>query len=599
MFSKLCVTAAFCVAMVGAAPQLRLAIRLVTASGDKAVLQAADITYLGALRVPTSGTDGSFTAGSVTGRVVAGHQHLFFLGNKNTYPSAQLFEIDVHGLTPNPDISIAPNAALVGSWGQFDNGEGLKINEAGVEEPGVRAPAQGLLYNEDNNYIYMGYNIGYVGTARYSVIAKRLDVAATPSTEGVSTVCGPFAYEYTDPNIGTAGTRTYNLTKHPTTGKMLGSSAYKSGDQNLPNGPSLIGGNDWPTCPGGGTGASNILAPYVYLNYYFNQTAFSAYGSPLTTIKAFEFTGGLTYAFERTYQNSLRVDPALNSGRGTWSGDTDAQGQAVWIEGTNKHGLIVPAVVAAGIGNNPANCSASIATGTVHKWYRTEGNMEIVLSSATSITAGMGITGGTSGATGTVTLSGLSSPDANMIFASQPGDPPHTDFSVGETLTFTGGITRTVVSFHRLDSCQHFCVPTSEWAYSTGPSFNFLSPLMIIFDPDRLETNAAGTTTDYTTTASSVIQLMDEYDLPLTAPAHGIAGGYYNPDTRRLYLAGSEDCWTAGNPSTCDFRQINFFVFEVDDSDPAPLPQPTFPYIHFAAGSAIMAIGSLVRRRVA
>ncbi len=592
MFSKFCTVSALCVAMLGVpAIAQRINVRIIPGGGGQAVLQASDLTYLGAFRVPSSGTDGSFSAGSIAGRVVSGDQHIFFLGNKNTYCSPALYEINVQDLVLDPTDTLAesPQAEFFGDWGQFDNGEDLKIDDSGTPTCGVNAPPQGLHYNAANGYIYMGYNIGYTSTARYTTIAKHLDNNVTFA----STVCGPFAYEYASSDIGAPGTRTYMLSEHPTTGKMLGSSAYKSGDSGLPNGPSLIGGADWPTCPGGGTGASNILQPDVYLNYYFQTAAFSAYGVPILTVKAFQYNQ-LTYAFERTYQNSVRSDPAENGGYGTWTGAMDAQSQPVWIEGTNKHGLIVPAGIIAGNGTDENDCdSGTPLTDTAHGWYRTEGNVEIVLSSASGIGPGETVTGLTSGAVGTTTLTGLASPDTNLIYASQG---VYTDFQAGETLTFSGGASgRTVTSFHRLSSCNHNCVPSSPgWSYSTGPSFNLQTPVLIFFDPDRLTTNAAGTTTDYTTPASSMVNVLEDWpEIVLTGPNNTFGGTYYNPDTKRLYLSANEDCFSAGNPFTCDFRQRSFYVFSVDDSAP---PVPAFPAVPFAASAGLWALGSLRRR---
>ena len=57
-------------------------------------------------------------------------------------------------------------------------------------------------------------------------------------------------------------------------------------------------------------------------------------------------------------------EPALNGGVGSWS-ELDATGGAIWLELTNKHGVIFASTLVGSPIQNPNDC-----VNAAHEWYR-------------------------------------------------------------------------------------------------------------------------------------------------------------------------------------------------------------------------------------
>jgi len=89
-------------------------------------------------------------------------------------------------------------------------------------------------------------------------------------------------------------------------------------------------------------------------------------------------------------------------------------------------------------------------------------------------------------------------------------------------------------------------------------------PALIIFDANRLETNKAGSTTDYLTQAGTIIDLEASFGIQ-TAPLQNVGavksiwGFHYNPTTRRLYIVAPQADPTLGNSNP----QTLIHVFEI------------------------------------
>ena len=69
------------------------------------MLQASDFTYLGAIRMPESGVDTTYSYGGLTGRIVNGRVHLFVYGNTVSLdPTLKdwVYEIEEPGAATTP-----------------------------------------------------------------------------------------------------------------------------------------------------------------------------------------------------------------------------------------------------------------------------------------------------------------------------------------------------------------------------------------------------------------------------------------------------------------------------------------------------------------
>src|SRR5262249_46271285 len=71
-------------------------------SGSATILQASDITYVGAIRTPLN-VDTTFAYGGMTGRVVNGRVHFFLYGNNTSTPPDVVYEIEDPGGGYNTD----------------------------------------------------------------------------------------------------------------------------------------------------------------------------------------------------------------------------------------------------------------------------------------------------------------------------------------------------------------------------------------------------------------------------------------------------------------------------------------------------------------
>jgi hypothetical protein len=574
--------------LVTAAAQIRFPARI----GGADQLTSSDFTYLGGIRMPTSGTDTLITQGGLAGRKVGGDVHLFLLGSTaggNFYPD--VYELDVTGLTPNTTIASAPRATLYANWEDAFNA----TNKTSFDEPsgdpvdiesGPGSLFAGLYYNEDTDLLYAGFHYNYTSNLLYSLAAASLDNPTGP----VVTRYGPWRFIAEDQDAQPkAGTRAHWFMSHPTTGKMLATGAQKSGTQSVPWGPALYGDNDWPTtATPDGAGSAQIDQTSEYLDYRSPTEVGSPYDlfgnlNPGKSIKQFRFTSGFTYIHEIYDLTGTYTKPSLNSGIATWV-ETSSAYPAVWFEGTHKRGVVFVGTVFAAQGTSEADCTTAS-----HTYYRNVTGGWVELSSVT----GGGFVNGETLVGGTSKTDATAYGDYNaplQLWTSNPTD----DFTVGETITGgTSGATGVVDQFVRFDDCNHGCPCVS---CATGNSTNLSTPVAIIMDPDDLNAVKANTATDYLTQATSMFSLEASPCSITTSTqenqgtAKAIVPGYFDTSTNRLYLMSrAADCTRTGN---CNAAESLIHVFEISDSAP-PVP---FPVLPLSGAVALWSVGSLFGR---
>jgi hypothetical protein len=576
MFGKLCSILALALTVTAVA-QVRVPIRIVTVSD---VLAASDFTYQGMIRMPLVGVDTSLAMGGMSGRQVAGDTHLFIYSNWGGVDEPGVYEIDVTGLTPNTTLASAPRSTLVTDWGVVFDGHrtAWEDDDDPISLAGSQSLPHGLYWHEANQLLYWGFAVGYTGTAPESIGASSLDDNDPVTVTG----CGSWRYTYAGgASTGVDGSRTHYFTAHPTTGKMLSGGISKSGNAAIPWGPSLVGGQDWPTCatPAGAT-ETPLSTPDKYLNYYYPDDApYTTLGAVTGTVRQFKFPVNFTYAFENFNPNSIQANPAT-AGYGTWSDENSSTTSVTWFNGTHKKGVIYTGTIQASTETDLEDC-----TNSTHLWYRNESNGYIRLTSASgSFAASSTITGGTSGSTANVTQT-----SGNEYIYWNGFTTP---FTIGETVTGPSG-SGTVSEYDLFDTCNHQCACVQ---CATGPSTTRSTPVLIIYDPDDLEAVKAGSATDYATVPEHVIDVEAAYGVVTAAQtetvANHIGGAYLNGTT--LYLhALRADCTRTGN---CNFSETVIHVFTIDDSAPPP-PVGHVPVLPMAGAMGLLAVRRLTGGR--
>jgi hypothetical protein len=574
MFSKLCSILALTLTATAVAQVIRFPALVTPDPGN--VLTEADFTYEGMIRIPASGVDMFTTIGAMSGRQVTGDTHLFMYSSSSGVDHPGVLELDVTGLTPNTTFASAPRATLVTDWGVIYDGKKQSWEEDLDEQNllGVgNALPKGLLWHEANQLLYWGYSINYTDNARWSVGATSLDDDSPLTITG----CGPWRFSYDNSDYD--GTRHHWLLNHPTTGKMYGSGSTKSGNASISWGPSLVGGNDWPTCgTTGGIGMTPIEITHRLLNFYYPSGTYNAEGTVTGTIQQFLYQDGLTYDFEIVNSTGLRADPAQNAGVGTWADEADSSSQPIWFNGTNKKGIIYPAKLQGAFSSSFGDCGIS-----THAWYRnsTTGFLRTTGATGTFDSADTA-TGGTSKATGTV--QGAVTIGANTyIFLSGISGT----YTATETVTSDSG-SATVAEYVNGDTCNHGC----ENPDATGPVSTLTTAALIIYDPAELERVRVGTIEDYEAVADSVIDVASAWpSMKLYTGTGGnhktINGGYLTGTTLYLYAPSADDRFAPVN------NEPLIHVFTIDDSAP-PVP---FPVLPLAAAVSVWSLGGLIGRR--
>src|SRR5262249_47411497 len=152
------------------------------------VLQASDITYLGAFRMPTA-TDTTFAYGYLSGRMVNGRAHLFLYGNNVTVPKDAVYEIEDPG-SYDTNYLQAPRANLVTAWGDIYHGKRVSWDAQGNQFNLQYLYPGGIYWSESTQLLYWTYGDAYNVALRpdWGLGATSLD---NPTT-GATTAYGPW-----------------------------------------------------------------------------------------------------------------------------------------------------------------------------------------------------------------------------------------------------------------------------------------------------------------------------------------------------------------------------------------------------------------------
>lgn len=235
-------------------------------NSGKPIIQASDITYLGALRMPDAGVDTTFAYGGMTGRVVNGRVHLFLYG-KHPSDSDPVYEIEDPDAGYMTDYHVATRTRLVTAWGDIYKGRRQSWNADGspVDLSAYQIP-DGLYWNDATQLLYWTYYDSYNVSIRpdWGLGASSLDDPATAH----STAYGPWRAVATDGdnNKWYGPWRCRYLFSNPLDGSMMCGSGISSGNSASPWGPDAYGGRPWPTAstPAGRT-SPDLTLPKRYL----------------------------------------------------------------------------------------------------------------------------------------------------------------------------------------------------------------------------------------------------------------------------------------------------------------------------------------------
>ncbi len=276
--------------------------------------------------------------------------------------------IVLNGASGAPNYSAIFRGTRGSSAAAHSNGATVYIEQ---DLNGLKALPDSLYWNETTQLLCWTYNINYTDTSPYTLGCTSLDNPVGP----VKTYYGPFNFSSTDQHgSNLTSTRANFVFNRPSDGKMCSGGVSKSGDAGIPWGPSMFCGGAWPTTGSAG-GPSHVLTPYAhndeYLDYLFDTNFDIPTGTPTGPVTSFRLplASGLTYVYEYpTDITGQRANPLNNGGRGTWSGATSGVTGGVWIDGTNKDGVIFWGVSASATGTSTADC-----VDTTHNWYRNVG----------------------------------------------------------------------------------------------------------------------------------------------------------------------------------------------------------------------------------
>jgi hypothetical protein len=461
-------------------------------------------------------------------------------------------EIDVSGVTPAASVAAASRATRVAWWpdpyrgkrGTYrDNGGGNWSFQLDVSRPNNMYPTT-LYWHEGQQRLhamyYATYNTNNLPDYQWVSIALGAPSSGGGS-DGTVSVSGPWRTKHQDRlgNFHYGPKRMGWLAKKPGTGQAIGGGITMSGIHGNEWGPGVWGvtfpEHDTATSP---TGGADLIAGDRYNEYYYpvDSSPFDlALGGRIN--KDGTITGalpsfsivmpGYTEIFEPDFDTPRQsVDPAQNGGYASWDAADSISG-GIWIDGPTKDCLLLTGGLSVSADDDPNSEDAS------HTFYRNEHQYSIHLSGVSGTCQnGETYEGLTSGATLNTGGAVFSAALAKVQGGHTPADVQ--TFQVGETLRGNTSLcTGTITIAHRHNWCSHGFTRSVTGDFST-----FSVPVFIIFDPARLETNKAGTTLDYTTPASSIIDLETTYGLETSTSAgtlNHIAGFFCNPTTRKLY----------------------------------------------------------------
>lgn len=319
--------------------------------GQKRVLSASDMTYLGCMRVPESGVNMMFSYGPMTGRKVDGQVRLLMIGSDGPAGDHCYELADTGSYNANP--SAAPRMTLVRNWGDIYGGLRVSWNADGTSRTFPNTMSMSNFYfNEATQLLYWTYNSSYNVTAiqDWCLGATRLDATSGPIAFGPWRPTG---------SGGVQGTlkgpwRCLLVNRHPTSGELLCGSTLQSGNGYSPWGPDLWAGEFPVASTPSGYGTTDIALEKC-LTYYPMVGNISTSGAFTGPLKAFRRSLG-DYVFEPIPDITItEIDPLQNGGVGSWT-CLDGNKSLAWIDLDNVHGVLFVSRMAAG-----------------HVWYRNAG----------------------------------------------------------------------------------------------------------------------------------------------------------------------------------------------------------------------------------
>ena len=267
------------------------------------------------------------------------------------------------------DYLNAPRMSLVTAWPDIYNGRRVTWRNGALMAPMQYLYPAGLYWHEGNQLLYWGYYDAYngsVGNPDWGMGATRLDDPAT----GASTSFGPWRTRATDGDGRTwyGAARAASMMAGPD-GSMGGFGAV-FGALQAPWGPQFYAGGHWPTAQTpGGPSAPDIVLPDRYLEHYYmgggGESTFNADGSARGAIRSFRYPSSPArpYIYEGLDMPVQIANPAKTGGICTWT-MTNSLGGAIWLELSNKRGVLFSASIVGSADANAAHASAA------HYWYQ-------------------------------------------------------------------------------------------------------------------------------------------------------------------------------------------------------------------------------------
>jgi len=340
-------------------------------SSEKAVLTAADFSYMGAMRLPTESVDLSFSYGAMTARKVNGRLHFFLAQSITTNftptPHAVVEVADTGDYRTN--YLDAPRAPIVQNWGDIYQGKRLSWDSSGgvINLNSSQAMVTSLLYRDGRLYwsYYDGYNVAgrrdwHLGfTALNGGPSSMQAYGPWRTIDGVHKL-GHYCVALPDGSLGL-------------------SASLSSGNVQSSWGPILKGGVSYPTeTTRAGVGSPDLAAPHTYVEHGYPTGDLNDDGTLVSgrTLKSMAREGDYVWhsiSSSSGQANASRnyLDPVKNGGRGSWT-DIDYFNGLIYLNLPNKHGVLF-------VGS----------MGTGHTWYGRPDDCGHGFSSA-SLTSGTG-----------------------------------------------------------------------------------------------------------------------------------------------------------------------------------------------------------------
>jgi hypothetical protein len=270
------------------------------------------------------------------------------------------------------DYLNSPRMSLVTAWPDIYNGRRVTWRDGRLTAPMQYLIPAGLYWHESNQLLYWGYYDAYNGSTNYpdwSMGATRLD---DPST-GATTSFGPWRTLAVDGD----GTKWYGPARGASMiagpdGSMGGFGAGYGALED-PWGPQFYAGAPWPTAATpGGQSAPDIVFRDRYLEHYYmggsGPNGFNSDGSVRGAIRSFRYpsTPSRPYLYEGIDSPVQNANPAMTGGICTWT-ILNGLGGAIWLELTNKHGVVFANSIIGSADTNAAHVTAA------HLWYQNNG----------------------------------------------------------------------------------------------------------------------------------------------------------------------------------------------------------------------------------